>query len=258
MLSQSIKSTMLFFLAIGTASAADLPSRRIPSVIPLPVPAYSWTGLYFGGNVGGAFTDRDTVQNNPNDVVTASSNHERYCRHVLSTAEERRRGGRSNRLQLPNPVERDVAVERSRPSGARRRDRARRHRRRRRGRRGIHRSRAQQRIRRRVPGHQPLSPASRLHRHRAGSLGLRLRSRLDLRHRRLRLRRNPIRSVDRRRQRQQPAHLERQSQRDADRLCRRWWRRIRHRDGRPAQPVPYRFGDGPRRVPALRSGDPLG
>ena len=72
MLSQSIKSTMLFFLAIGTASAADLPSRRIPSVIPLPVPAYSWTGLYFGGNVGGAFTDRDTVQTNPNDVVTAS------------------------------------------------------------------------------------------------------------------------------------------------------------------------------------------
>ena len=72
MLKQSMKSAMLFFLAMGTASAADLPSRLVPPVVTLPIPTYSWTGLYFGGNVGGAFTDRDTIQSNPNDLVTAS------------------------------------------------------------------------------------------------------------------------------------------------------------------------------------------
>ncbi len=41
--------------ATATAYAADLPSRRAPPVFIPPVPAYSWTGFYIGGQVGYAF-----------------------------------------------------------------------------------------------------------------------------------------------------------------------------------------------------------
>ena len=39
------------------ALAADLPSRRAPPVYapPPPIPVFTWTGLYIGGNVGAAF-----------------------------------------------------------------------------------------------------------------------------------------------------------------------------------------------------------
>jgi outer membrane immunogenic protein len=39
------------------ASAADLPRKAPPA--PLPPPVYSWTGLYVGGNAGGAWSSTD-------------------------------------------------------------------------------------------------------------------------------------------------------------------------------------------------------
>jgi outer membrane immunogenic protein len=40
----------------GTAIAADLPSRRAPPVyIPPPIPVFTWTGIYVGGQVGYEF-----------------------------------------------------------------------------------------------------------------------------------------------------------------------------------------------------------
>src|SRR5258708_12173252 len=41
--------------AIGSATAADLPLRKAPPV----VPAFSWTGCYLGGYVGGAWQGGD-------------------------------------------------------------------------------------------------------------------------------------------------------------------------------------------------------
>ena len=46
----------------SAAVAADLPSRRAPPVYvpPPPPPAFTWSGFYFGGNVGGGFDDYTT------------------------------------------------------------------------------------------------------------------------------------------------------------------------------------------------------
>ena len=43
-------------LAASQASAADLP-RKAPAYMPPPPPVATWTGCYFGGNIGGAFGD---------------------------------------------------------------------------------------------------------------------------------------------------------------------------------------------------------
>ena len=43
-----------FGLAVGQASAADLP-RRAPAYVPPAPPPYVWTGCYVGANVGGAW-----------------------------------------------------------------------------------------------------------------------------------------------------------------------------------------------------------
>ncbi|WP_019903314.1 porin family protein [Methylobacterium sp. 77] len=48
-------------LLTGAASAADLPRRAAPPVF-VPVPVFTWTGLYFGINAGYAYTESDTVR----------------------------------------------------------------------------------------------------------------------------------------------------------------------------------------------------
>jgi outer membrane immunogenic protein len=49
-------STVALAAISGTAFAADLPSRRAPPVyVPPPIPIFSWTGFYVGGQIGYGF-----------------------------------------------------------------------------------------------------------------------------------------------------------------------------------------------------------
>jgi outer membrane immunogenic protein len=60
-----MKKTALSFLALaltaGSALAADLPSKKAPTLPPPPAPAPLWTGFYVGLNAGGAWADNPTV-----------------------------------------------------------------------------------------------------------------------------------------------------------------------------------------------------
>ena len=49
-----IASAALAVLGMGMASAADLPVAPPPGPVYLP-PAFTWTGVYIGGNIGGAW-----------------------------------------------------------------------------------------------------------------------------------------------------------------------------------------------------------
>jgi len=40
---------------IGSASAADLPTKAPMAPAPMVAPAFNWTGCYIGGNIGGVF-----------------------------------------------------------------------------------------------------------------------------------------------------------------------------------------------------------
>ena len=56
MIKKMLLSTVTLGALAGTAFAADLPSRRAPPVyIPPPIPVFTWTGLYVGGQVGYEF-----------------------------------------------------------------------------------------------------------------------------------------------------------------------------------------------------------
>jgi outer membrane immunogenic protein len=61
-----------FGLAVGQASAADLP-RRAPAYVPPAPPPYVWTGCYVGANVGGAWAHLK-VTDVTNGVETSRSN----------------------------------------------------------------------------------------------------------------------------------------------------------------------------------------
>src|SRR5579863_2483872 len=45
--------------ASGSGFAADLPALVYKAPVPTPAPAYSWTGLYVGGHLGGAWVNND-------------------------------------------------------------------------------------------------------------------------------------------------------------------------------------------------------
>ncbi len=57
MIRKFLLSTAALAALAGTATAADLPSRRAPPVYlpPPPIPVFTWTGLYVGGQVGYEF-----------------------------------------------------------------------------------------------------------------------------------------------------------------------------------------------------------
>jgi outer membrane immunogenic protein len=50
-------TTLVAFAAVGSAGAADLPVKA-PPMVATPV-AYNWTGIYFGGNFGGGWSELD-------------------------------------------------------------------------------------------------------------------------------------------------------------------------------------------------------
>lgn len=56
MIKKFLLSTVALAALAGTAAAADLPSRRAPPVyVPPPIPVFTWTGFYIGGQVGYEF-----------------------------------------------------------------------------------------------------------------------------------------------------------------------------------------------------------
>lgn len=56
MIRKLLLSTVVLSASAATAFAADLPSRRAPPVyVPPPIPVFTWTGFYIGGNAGYAF-----------------------------------------------------------------------------------------------------------------------------------------------------------------------------------------------------------
>lgn len=63
MIRKLLLSTVAIAAVSASAFAADLPSRRAPPVyVPPPVPLFSWTGFYVGGDVGYAFGKDQVVQ----------------------------------------------------------------------------------------------------------------------------------------------------------------------------------------------------
>src|SRR6185369_10627572 len=45
------------------ALAADLPQRPGPAYVPVMAPMFSWTGGYFGGNIGGGWANTAVSSN---------------------------------------------------------------------------------------------------------------------------------------------------------------------------------------------------
>ncbi|MDC7789559.1 outer membrane beta-barrel protein [Rhodoplanes sp. TEM] len=58
-----LASAAMFAMA-GVAAAADLPARMPVKAPPVLAPAFSWTGCYIGGHVGGAWSGDDAVLSN--------------------------------------------------------------------------------------------------------------------------------------------------------------------------------------------------
>lgn len=60
-----LASTALCAVLAQGAFAADLPTMKGPPPAPVPPPAFSWTGFYIGGNIGGLWSSDGVVVANP-------------------------------------------------------------------------------------------------------------------------------------------------------------------------------------------------
>jgi outer membrane immunogenic protein len=60
-----LASTALCAVLAQGAFAADLPTTKGPPPAPLPPPAFSWTGFYIGGNIGGLWSSDGVVDLDP-------------------------------------------------------------------------------------------------------------------------------------------------------------------------------------------------
>jgi outer membrane immunogenic protein len=66
MIRSLVLSSAAILVAAGSALAADLPSRQAPPpYIPPPIPIFSWTGFYIGGQVGYAWGRDSSTLNTP-------------------------------------------------------------------------------------------------------------------------------------------------------------------------------------------------
>ncbi|MGD0635798.1 MAG: outer membrane protein [Beijerinckiaceae bacterium] len=71
MINKFLLSTVALAALAGTAFAADLPSRHAPPVyVPPPIPVFTWTGVYVGGQVGYEF-GKDSNDLNPSSTSTS-------------------------------------------------------------------------------------------------------------------------------------------------------------------------------------------
>jgi len=61
MLRKLLLSTTAFAVLSGAALAADLPSRTAPPVYTPPIPIFTWTGVYIGGDIGYAWGESNYV-----------------------------------------------------------------------------------------------------------------------------------------------------------------------------------------------------
>jgi len=61
MLRKLLLSTTAFAVLSGAALAADLPSRTAPPVYTPPIPIFTWTGVYIGGDIGYAWGESNYI-----------------------------------------------------------------------------------------------------------------------------------------------------------------------------------------------------
>ena len=76
MIRKLLLSSVALATLAGTALAADLPSRRAPPVFvpPPPIPVFTWTGLYIGGQAGYQFgANRALAYNSASGVGYSST-----------------------------------------------------------------------------------------------------------------------------------------------------------------------------------------
>ncbi|MDB5647735.1 porin family protein [Methylobacterium sp.] len=74
MIAKTFLAGLASLVAIGAASAADLPRREMAPVF-VPVPVFTWTGVYFGTHSSYTFSDNQNIRtlgNNPNTATNVA------------------------------------------------------------------------------------------------------------------------------------------------------------------------------------------
>ena len=85
MIAKTFLAGLASLAAIGAANAADLPRRQAPPPVFVPVPVFTWTGLYVGTHSSYTFSDNQTIRTIGNNDATGGLTDTR-----LNVARERR------------------------------------------------------------------------------------------------------------------------------------------------------------------------